>query len=997
MKKSLSLTITFLLAAFLLFLSQLVWQDPVLPFEKFNQIVFGGLMPEPTFKIAAHHSSSDNIRGWLWSENFGWISTNCYNDYDDDKEFEDCCPGGTDCPLTPASGNYGLNYNTTNHTLTGYAWSEHLGWLCAGSTCPGQSPDGYPAWACVGTRKSDGTCLADCQEDFNYNESCDGVSDPDLVAHWKMNLVCDSEAGCGDYGYGYTPDNSSKGTHQAQLGPAFPADAPILSSGRFNNALSFDGSNDWLKVEDGPDLDLKSGFTLEGWIYLRDITTRMPPWPEQIMLRKNNAYALGVIPSTFNDFQAWLYINGSWQKYCFEDNLLQANYLNKWRHVALTYDGSYVRLYLDGLIDSIYLQTGEVNLSDSPLYLGGEETGAGNAYLYGDLDNIAIYSRVKSPAEIWLDAKKEITGWLKVVNQESDQGWLKLADQISTGFYQKVPNTCHNEPALVSLPLYWGLFLDDHSQGGGFYTLGGLSYAQPPPNYYYWRRAWSWSADLDHSNQAYGLGWLTGTHRYSRAGPQPFDSFRVENLSCVNNRPWTQLSWQPSKFAQYYVFFRCQADSADLCNSCSYFPYPVPRQACNQNACTTTDSYNLQQNTGYCYKILALNQEGVRWATNNPPTYPHPYWLKTTLCAINNPVLVQGNTCGRLEIYWNPTENEENLVDGYNLYRSVKANGCASLTSSNCLLIGHLGEGLSSQNLVAHWRMNEASWSGQENEVKDSSGYLNHGRAYGNAQTTAGKFKRAGSFDGSGDYLLVNDADLLDFSAEDSFTLAGWLKTSQTNGVILEKISTGPGYGLKINNSGQIECYLKDNQNNQVTATSQNSVNDNNWHYFTCLANRSNQSLQIYLDGRPDGNPADLSQINDLSNDQPLKIAGTSAYYAGLLDNLSLTRRAKSNNEIRFEYEAQPLSNACQVNQDQFFKYGQANTSLNCSSDGPCCQFIDRRITPKTTYYYWVSQLTEAGESPAKEPATNCQSPGENYRYGCDKTLCAEKVEEREK
>ncbi len=983
MKNYISITSIFLLAAFLLFLCQSVSLSVVLPFEKLNQILFGGLFDFlPPSSLAAHGSSSDNIRGWLWSENFGWVSTNCYNNYDLDYEFENCCPGGENCPYTPSAGDYGLNYDKNDHTLSGYAWSEHLGWLCFGKSCSVNSPDGHSAWACVGTRKTNDTCLPDCGEDFNYNQTCDSASHPNLKAQWKFNNIINR--------YGTTPSEVNSPVLDALLGPDYPTNSALAITGRHNNALYFDGIDDYTRVEDNEALDLSTNFTIEGWVFLKNPDDLPPPYSEQIMLRKDQAYALGVIPPSFDKFEAWLYINDNWQKFGFSDFNLRTTYLNKWRHVAMTYDGRDVRLYLDGVLDGAYavIGGGGINMAETPLYLGGEEAGA---HLYGYLDNIAIYNQTKTPEEIWLDAKKEVSGWARILNSDQDKGWIKLNNSDITS----------ENPA-------WGFYLDDHSEGGGFYTLGSLAYYDYWP-YYYQLRSWSWSADLDNSNQVYGLGWLTGSHKFSWTMPRSFDNFQVTFDGNLSPCPQNQLSWSPSRFAQWYIFGRVQKNSSELCpspNWTDYTPYPVLRGSCNEEICQTTDSNSLEENTGYCYIIQAWNYQGSRWATNNPPTYPHPYWLKTGLCQINNPILVQGNKCGRLEIYWNPTDQEAEQVDGYNLYRSVKSNGCESLTSNNCLLIGHLGEAISFENLRAQWKMNETSWSGNQGEVKDSSGYLNHGTAYNGPNTFDGKFKRAGSFDGLNDYLLVPEADVLDIGGTDSFTLSGWLKTTDLNGAILEKISTSAGYRLKIND-GYLECYIKDTNGKDATVGGKTLLNNGSWHYFACVLNRTNNSLKVFLNGKDDtdsgkssGNP---SEVGDLSNSDNLTIAGAvsgdaSVYFSGLLDNLSLTKRAKSDNEILFDSEALPLSTSCALNEDQIFKYGQSSQSLNCTTNGPCCQFVDKRITAKTIYYYWITQITENGQSPAKEPLSGCQTPGEtNYRYGCDKTLCAEKIEQKEK
>src|SRR5688500_5566710 len=42
--------------------------------------------------------------------------------------------------------------------------------------------------------------------------------------------------------------------------------ATSVADGRFGRALSFDGTNDWVRVPDANSLDLTAGMTLEAWV-----------------------------------------------------------------------------------------------------------------------------------------------------------------------------------------------------------------------------------------------------------------------------------------------------------------------------------------------------------------------------------------------------------------------------------------------------------------------------------------------------------------------------------------------------------------------------------------------------------------------------------------------------------------------------------------------------------------------------------------------------------
>lgn len=56
-------------------------------------------------------------------------------------------------------------------------------------------------------------------------------------------------------------DASGKGNHGIIRG------AKRVSKGKFGKALSFDGVNDWVTVNDSVSLDLRTGMTLEAWVY----------------------------------------------------------------------------------------------------------------------------------------------------------------------------------------------------------------------------------------------------------------------------------------------------------------------------------------------------------------------------------------------------------------------------------------------------------------------------------------------------------------------------------------------------------------------------------------------------------------------------------------------------------------------------------------------------------------------------------------------------------
>lgn len=95
----------------------------------------------------ANAGSSDNISGWAWSENIGWISfnsTNCDSNNDGltDKGNFNQCPSGN--PVV----SYGVNIDLAGaKDFSGYAWSENIGWISFEPASVSGCPPGGPCRA----------------------------------------------------------------------------------------------------------------------------------------------------------------------------------------------------------------------------------------------------------------------------------------------------------------------------------------------------------------------------------------------------------------------------------------------------------------------------------------------------------------------------------------------------------------------------------------------------------------------------------------------------------------------------------------------------------------------------------------------------------------------------------------------------------------------------------------------------------------------------------
>ena len=75
--------------------------------------------------------------------------------------------------------------------------------------------------------------------------------------------------------------------------------------------------------------------------------------------------------------------------------------LNEWHHLVGTYDGSAIRLYVDGEEDpaSPVAYTGPIHADDFPVWIGANAERPGRGFI-GRIDDVQIYCRPLEAAEV---------------------------------------------------------------------------------------------------------------------------------------------------------------------------------------------------------------------------------------------------------------------------------------------------------------------------------------------------------------------------------------------------------------------------------------------------------------------------------------------------------------------------------------------------------------------------------------------------------------------
>ena len=198
-----------------------------------------------------------------------------------------------------------------------------------------------------------------------------------LVGSWHFN------ENMGNIAY----DSSGKGNHGTYSGSVYRS-----GSGRFGN--SFNGApatSSKAAIPNSSSLNITSAISIEAWVNYSSYGNR------EIIGRMNTA---GTDSTSYELFQSqdgkrvslrlW---NGasSWQFWTSNTDLS----LNTWHHVVATWDGSTVKIYVDGKLDMTPASfTGPLYSSSNELYIGGYKN---NTFLFdGKIDEIKIYNRALS-------------------------------------------------------------------------------------------------------------------------------------------------------------------------------------------------------------------------------------------------------------------------------------------------------------------------------------------------------------------------------------------------------------------------------------------------------------------------------------------------------------------------------------------------------------------------------------------------------------------------
>jgi len=178
--------------------------------------------------------------------------------------------------------------------------------------------------------------------------------------------------------------------------------APVWSTGKYGDALTFDGIYDYVEIPHNETLT-SSNFTIEAWIYLNSdvVGTQARIVSKQETISKSYSFGIfgkGYGGSAGNQLLLSIGNGTTWW------NFLSTTHLSNqtWYYVAGTHEGTNSKIYIDGQLDKNGTTSTQTTNNTGVLTIGCQkQTGTGASFFFnGTIDEVEIYNRALSQQEI---------------------------------------------------------------------------------------------------------------------------------------------------------------------------------------------------------------------------------------------------------------------------------------------------------------------------------------------------------------------------------------------------------------------------------------------------------------------------------------------------------------------------------------------------------------------------------------------------------------------
>ena len=202
--------------------------------------------------------------------------------------------------------------------------------------------------------------------------------DTNLVAYWNM------DESSGQIAY----DNKNTNNGILINSPTWKSGSDCVSS----SCLEFNGSSNYVNIPSSSNLEIADTITVECWVYYKSGNGRIVQKDDRGSSVYTRLWELGGYGGNFR-MELW-HSNGA-------STVQTANPLtvNGWMHLAMTFNGTDIKMYQDGVLTKTYNFPGDIRSdSGTPITIGGQW--GSTEWFNGSIDEVRIYNTALTVEQI---------------------------------------------------------------------------------------------------------------------------------------------------------------------------------------------------------------------------------------------------------------------------------------------------------------------------------------------------------------------------------------------------------------------------------------------------------------------------------------------------------------------------------------------------------------------------------------------------------------------
>ena len=203
----------------------------------------------------------------------------------------------------------------------------------------------------------------------------------------------------------------------------------LKSSDRGSYSLKFDGDDDYAFVSQPTGFDDITGLSIEAWVKFDELGGSYR-W----IVQKNSCFGLKLSPSG-NSYKltAIIYLNGRYNDLpiSWNDRL---KFTNVWYHLAFTWDGTWMRLYVNGELKKKRRLSGTILARNTSMTLGGNEDGL--RVVGGDISEVRIWTVGRTYEQLIANMNSGLTG-----NEDGLTAYYPVNQGSDNVLYDLSPNS----------------------------------------------------------------------------------------------------------------------------------------------------------------------------------------------------------------------------------------------------------------------------------------------------------------------------------------------------------------------------------------------------------------------------------------------------------------------------------------------------------------------------------------------------------------------------